>query len=149
MVTVSAMMVAALTAGATAIGKEFASASVKDGYAKLKALLAKRSAALGVLIDTVEEDPASEPEQAVLAKQLDRADLSEDGEVLEALQSLAKAVEDLRDSAAGAGAVIDFDTVSIAGSVDLKDISAQGGVFRAKSAEIGGDFRAEGITQKK
>ena len=149
MISVSAMMVAALTAGATAIGKEFASATVKDCYAALKSLLAKRSAALDVLIDTIEDDPTSEPEQAVLEKQLDRAKVSDDAELLEAMQALAQAVAELKDNQNDASAVIDFDTVAIAGSVNLKDITAQNGVFRAKSAEIGGDFHAEGLTQKK
>ena len=148
MLSFSGLIVAALSAGATAIGKELATTAVKDGYSKLKSLLAKRSATLDVLIDTVAEDPNSEPEQAVLAKKLDQAELDKDTDVHDALRSLAQAIEELKE-VDGSEALFDFETINVAGNFELKDITTDGSVFQAKTADIGGDFKAEGITQKK
>jgi hypothetical protein len=65
---ISTSVVAALAAGALAVGKEFATDAVKGSYAALKKFVLQRFSSAAPFVEAVEEDPQSADEQRVLAK---------------------------------------------------------------------------------
>ena len=71
---ITATIVAALLAGATAAAKDVATAAIKDAYAGLKRLIKDRYERAAPFVEAVEADPTAKPEQQVLAQQLSRAD---------------------------------------------------------------------------
>lgn len=148
MIGVGELVVTALSAGAAALGKGIATGAASDGYEALKALLVTRYTKLAAFVGAVEDDPASEPEQEVLCKKIAQSDAAGDAEVLQAAKGLMAALQELRD-APGAGAVLDFARLDVAGSVDLSDIeSTSGTALRAETAKIGGDLKLSGFRQK-
>jgi hypothetical protein len=145
---VSTLVVLALKAGATAIGKDVATLAVKDSYTALKSLLIRRVRSVDALVDAVEADPQSEQKHQLLAQQIDKSEATTDATVAEAAQQLIAAIADLQ-KVPKAAALFDFEELKVAGSVDLKEINATDTLIRAKRAEVGGDFKAAGINQKK
>jgi len=144
---VTVTIVVALAAGAAAAAKDVASSAIKDAYAGLRRLIVDRYARAVPFAEAVEEDPSSEPEQAVLAKQLSQAGASSDEELKSAAQTLLDAIEELREEPRVA-ALFDFVKLRAAKTFQLKDIEAFGTVLRADEATFEGDFIAEGVRQK-
>lgn len=144
---VTATIVVALAAGAAAAAKDVASSAIKDAYAGLRKLIVDRYARAVPFAEAVEEDPSSEPEQAVLAKQLEQAGASSDEGLKWAAETLLNALTELREDPRAA-ALFDFDKLQAAKTFQLKDIQAVGTVLRAREATFQGDFIAEGIRQK-
>ncbi len=143
---VTVTIVSALAAGAAAAAKDVATDAIKDAYTGLKRLITDRYERAAPFADAVETDPASKPEQTVLAKQLDQAGAAKDQELKAAAQALLGAVEALR-SDTRAAAMFDFGRLRAARNFELEDIEAAGTVLRADEADIGGDFKARGIRQ--
>lgn len=144
---VTVTIVVALAAGAAAAAKDVASSAIKDAYAGLRRLIVDRYARAVPFAEAVEEDPTSESEQAVLAKQLEKGGASSDEELKSAAQTLLDAIKELREDPRAA-ALFDFDKLEAAKTFQLKDIEAIGTVLRARHATFQGDFIAEGIRQK-
>jgi hypothetical protein len=144
---VTLTIVSALAAGAAAGATEVATSSIKDAYAGLKRLITDRYQRAAPFADAVEVDPSSEPEQKVLAKQLDQAGAAKDEALKAAAQALLDAVDELRTEPEAA-ALFDFGVLHRARNVELEDIEAVGTVFRAREATLDGDFKAKGIRQR-
>jgi hypothetical protein len=140
-------IVAALVAGATAATKQIATEAIKDVYQKLKRLVVEKSSDASDPIKAIEKNPDSSPERAALAKALNQTPSAQDAEVKATAQALLDAIDKLRSEPAAA-ALFDFDRLRVARNVQLSDIEALGTVFRAKDAEIAGDFIASNVHQK-
>lgn len=138
-------VVSALAAGATAVGKEFATAAIKDSYKALKAFVLKRFAGAEAFVQAVEDDPGSEPEQQVLAKKI--TGIGEAGEVKALVQTLISEIEAVRD-APGAAAVFDFDTLRAVRNFEIDGATFSGTLLRARDATFEGDFKATNIRQE-
>ena len=153
---ITVTIVSALAAGAAAAAKDVATDVIKDAYAGLKRLIIDRYQRAAPFADAVEADPASEPEQKVLGKQLDQAGAPEDDDLKAAAQALLKyatgqyseqsqallnELESLR-SEPRAAAMFDFDRLRAARNFEL-DIEGIGQVLRAGDATFEGDFKAK------
>jgi hypothetical protein len=144
---VTVTIVSAVAAGAAAGASEVATSAIKDAYTGLKRLIADDYRNVAPFVEAVEADPASKPEQAVLAKQLDQAGAAKDDELQAAAQALLDAVAELRTKP-DAAALFDFGVLHRARNVELEDIEALGTVFRAREATLEGDFKAKDIRHK-
>jgi hypothetical protein len=144
---ITVTIVSALAAGAAAVAKDVATSAIKDAYTGLKQLITDRYQRAAPFADAVEADPASKPEQTVLAKRLDQVGAARDDELKAAAQALLDAVAELRTNPEAA-ALFDFGVLHRARNVELEDIEALGTVFRAQEATLEGDFKAKGIRQK-
>jgi hypothetical protein len=144
---ITVTIVSAIAAGATAGASEVATSAIKDAYTGLKRLIVDGYRNVAPFVDAVEADPASKPEQTVLAKQLDQAGAAKDDELKAAAQVLLDAVDELR-AKPGATVLFDFGVLHRARNVELEDIEALGPIFRAREATLEGDFKAKGIRQK-
>jgi hypothetical protein len=144
---ITVTIVSAVAAGAAAGASEVATSAIKDAYAGLKRLIADGYRNVAPFVDAVEADPASKPEQTVLAKQLDQAGAAKDDGLKAAAQTLLDAIEKLRTKPEAA-ALFDFGVLHRARNVELQDIEALGTVFRAREATLEGDFKAKSIRQK-
>jgi hypothetical protein len=144
---VTATIITALVAGATAAAKDVATAAVKDAYAALKRVISDRYAKTGPFVDAVVADPTSQPEQQMLAKQLDQACVANDDDLKARAQQLLDAVEKLRHEPK-ASALFDFEGLLKARNFELEDIRTIGAVLRVKGdAVFAEDFKAKGIYQ--
>jgi len=144
---VTTTIIAAIVAGATAAAKDVATSAIKDAYAGLKRLIKDRYEKVAPFVEAVESDPASEPEQQVLAKKLDQTKAAADDDIKDYAQRLLKAVEGLREDPK-ATALFDFEVLRAAGNFELEDVDSVGTVLRAKQATFEKDFKAKGIHQK-
>jgi hypothetical protein len=143
---ITTTIVASLVAGAAAASKEVATTAIKDAYSWLKKLISERFAKAEPLVELVEADPTSEPEQQVLAKTLDAAGAGSDQDMKTAAEQLLDAIETLRGMPA-ADALFDFDRLRVARNLELDTIKSLGTVFRGRDVEVGGDFTAKNIRQ--
>jgi hypothetical protein len=88
---ITAALVAAISAGAAAAGKEAATQAVKDAYAALKAWL--HSHHPGVSIDQLEQQPESKARQLVITEDLERARASGDTELVRLARTLVEVIQ--------------------------------------------------------
>lgn len=145
--TVANMVAMAVTAGATAIGKEVASSAVKDAYTALKAFLTSRIKRADMLVEDIESNPSSDLEQQLLEKNVEQSEHANDPEIADLAKQLIAAVESLKTDPR-AQALFDFEKLRLAGDADFSDIETSGGVVRGDDVEIGGNLTAKGIRQK-
>jgi dihydroxyacetone kinase DhaKLM complex PTS-EIIA-like component DhaM len=144
---VTATIIAALVAGATAAAKDVATNAVKDAYSALKRLISDRYAKAGPFVDAVTAYPSSKPEQQVLAKQLENAGAAKDEDLKTGAQQLLDALQKLNQEPKAA-ALFDFGGLLKARNFELTDIEAIGPILRVKGdATFEGDFEASGIRQ--
>jgi hypothetical protein len=143
---VTVTIVSAFAAGAAAAAKDIATSAVRDAYAGLKRLIVDRYERAAPSAEDVEEAPVSQARHVVLAEKLDQAGASGDEELKAAAQALLAALEGLREEARAA-ALFDFDKLRAARNFQLKNIKTTGTVIKAREANFGGDFTAEGIDQ--
>jgi hypothetical protein len=143
---ITVTIVTALSSGAIAATKDVATSAVKDAYAALKKLIVDRYKKAGPFVEAVEADPASQPEQAVLANQLkgEPADLEEAKKLALALLASLRQLENNPH----AQAVLEFGKLRAAQSFELHDIEFSGTLLHADEAVIDGPFRASGLRQK-
>lgn len=104
----TATIVTALVVGAAAAAKDVASTAIKDAYAGLKRLISDRYQKAGPLVEAIEGNPSSRPEQQVLANQLDQQGASADADLKNLAGQLLAAIERLREEPQ-APALFDFD----------------------------------------
>jgi hypothetical protein len=137
----------AVAAGAAAGAANVATSAITDAYSGLRRLIVDRYERAAPFAEPVEENPTSQPEQKVLAKQLDQAGASRDEELKAAAQALLNGVEALR-SEQHAAALFDFDQLRLAKNLEFEDIETVGSIFRGQGVNIGGDFIVRKVRQK-
>ena len=148
---ITTTVVAAIVAGAVAGAKNVATSAISDAYAALKTLITKKyesaNPAVVAVEAAVEAKPDSNHERVALAGKLESLGAGRDAELNAMAQRLLNAIEELRGNER-AETLFDFDRVRIlTRGVELTDIEALGGVFRARDAEITDGFKATGIRQ--
>ena len=156
---ISAAIIAAVVAGATAGLTDTAKKAIGDAYEGFKGLLKQRFGGDSKVVQAVEQveaDPTSEGQKLVLHEQVTKAKADQDREIVEAARCLQKLVD-----ASGAGAVASCeravaigqaDDVAIGGgrvvkpyfggSVTSSPITVAGGDITATTGVSGGDLRA-------
>ena len=142
---VTATIITALVGGATAIGNGFATEAIKDGYKKLKELIGRVYLRAPPFVEAVEADPASKPEQQVLAKQLSPA--IDDPDLTAAAAELIKHIQNLENEPR-AKAFINFNTLRLAGNFELSDVEVFDRLLDVNEAVIDKDFRITNIRQR-
>ncbi len=140
-------LVAALSAGAVAAGKDLGSTAVKDAYTALKTFISDRYKNAGAAVEALEEDPESDLEQQVLEKRLVKDNAAQDADLAKLTKSLLAALTEMKDNPQ-AQALFDFGKLEAAGSFEIDDIETSGAVLKAESATFTGDFKATNIRQK-
>ena len=83
---ITTAIVSSLSAGAAFVGKEAATEGIKDAYAGLKAWIQHHYS--GVSVEQLEKQPASKACQEVVAEDLERDNVFEDGELVNLAQTL-------------------------------------------------------------
>jgi disulfide oxidoreductase YuzD len=137
--TILTGIVAAVVAGATAKAQDLGSDLVKDTYEGLKALIVRKLKGKTGAVQSVEDEPESEPAQANLAIAISKTDAIEDPQVKQLAERLRQALA-AQDGDHGQGAG-DIDISSITagidanirgliarGSIRIRDIKAEGTV---------------------
>jgi len=132
MVEFLASIVGALAAGALAKAGEVGGRAVTDAYDALCAVIV-RKLGKGGAVQSVEDEPRSEPAQAALAEALTKAGLGADAELARQAETLRTA---LAGAAAAGGADIEVGNITAKVNVLVEDLVASG---RIKL----GDVRAE------
>jgi hypothetical protein len=113
MIEFLASIVGALTAGALAKAGDVGGRAVADAYDALHALIVSKLGKGGA-VQSVEDEPRSEPAQAALAEALTKAGLAADPELARHAEALRAAI----DGAAGAGGA-DIEVGDIFGKVNV------------------------------
>jgi len=132
MVEFLASIVGALAAGALAKAGDVGGRAVTDAYDALCAVIV-RKLGKGGAVQSVEDEPRSEPAQAALAEALTKAGLGADAELAQQAEALRTA---LAGAAAAGGADIEVGHITAKVNVLVADLVASG---RIKL----GDVRAE------
>jgi hypothetical protein len=126
------LVVTAIALGASAGLKDTATQAVKDAYAGLKTLLAKRS----VDVSAVERKPDSDAQKAALAETLGDVEGAVDDALLAAARAVTEAVADHEpDAAASIG--VDLQGVRAA-FLRVASVDATGAGVRVQDADFSG-----------
>jgi hypothetical protein len=142
MMEILAAVVAVLSAGAAAAGKEAGGQLVKTAYEKLKGYIGdrtKRKAAVAAL----EEAPESASLQAAVVEALKAADAAHDAELARLSAELTQALTSL-DASQAAAIGVDIGRLK-AHNATFSGITASGTGVSIKELEAGGDVRFENI----
>jgi hypothetical protein len=134
MIEILTVVVGALAAGALAKVGDIGGRAVSDGYDALRALIVHKLGRGGA-VQSVEDEPRSEPAQAALAEALTRAGLAADPELAQRAQALRATLEGVTGTGEAAIEVGDvFGKVNVlvsnlvaAGHIKLGDIRADTG----------------------
>lgn len=132
-------VVAAITAGLTAAGKDIATSAVQDAYAALKNLIFSGYRAATSDLEKYEKEPQSQEYAKDLVKILNELNAGKDDRMRVAADALLSAVK--RD----VPALIDADTITALKSFLIEDIEYAGPLLRAKSISTKGEFRISGV----
>ena len=139
MIEFLASIVGALTAGALAKAGDVGGRAVADAYDALRALIVHKLGKSGA-VQSVEDEPRSEPAQAALAEALTKAGLAADSELARHAEALRAAI----DGAAGAGgAAIEVGNIFGKANVLVNNLVATG---RIKLGDIRADTGDATIT---
>jgi hypothetical protein len=146
METILASIVAALAAGAIAQAKKIGGQAIADAYEGLKKLVVGKLGKGGA-VQSVEDEPESEPAQAALAEAIAKRGLAEDQE----LAGMAKELQAKLAAATGGEGSGDIDVGNIRGKVNaiverlaatgrikIGDVTAEFGDARVSDLSAGG-----------
>lgn len=126
------LVVDTVVLGASAALKDVASQAVKDAYAGLKSLLARRK----VDVSGVEAKPESSLQREALKETLSDAPGVVDDEVLAAARAVAEAVA---EHAPDAAAVVGVDLRRVkAGFVEIRKVESSGTGVRGEDLDVAG-----------
>jgi len=103
-------ILSALVAGAAAKAKDVASKAVSDAYNGLKSLLIRKLGKSGA-VQSVEDEPDSDPASAALAEALARQGLAEDAELAALAGSVKQSLAEAKAAAVPGAADIEIETV--------------------------------------
>ncbi len=134
-------IVTALALGAAAAAKDVASQAIKDAYAGLKQLIARRYPK--VSLKQLERAPGSKSRRGVVEEDLQAANAAQDGE----LAALARELADLiQQHAPGTAAAIGVDLKDVeAANLRLADIVAAGTGVMVEKSRFSGDIEIRGV----
>ena len=136
MIEFLASIVAAVAAGALAKAGDVGGRAVTDAYDGLRAVIV-RKLGKGGAVQSVEDEPRSEPAQAALAEALSKAGLGADAEVAQQAEALRTA---LAGAAAAGGASIEVGNITARVNVLVEDLVASGriklGDVRADTGDV-------------
>ncbi|AWK87005.1 hypothetical protein [Azospirillum thermophilum] len=138
--------VAAITAGALAVGNGAASAAGKDAYEKVKGLIAGRFAKVSPAVTLLEAQPQAEAARISLAASLEESQAQRDEAFRDAVGHLLEALLTLRDRPAAAP-LFDFDRLQAAKRFEIRDVTALGTVIKARKAVFDDEVVISGIRQ--
>jgi hypothetical protein len=146
MIEFLASIVGALTAGALAKAGDVGGRAVADAYDALRALVV-RKLGKGGAVQSVEDEPRSEPAQAALAEALTKAGLATDPELAQHAKALHAAIEGAAGTGGAAIEVGDiFGKVNVlvnnlvaTGRIKLGDIRADTGDVTLTNLTAGAD----------
>jgi hypothetical protein len=131
-----ATLLAAVVAGSAAALQSTVGDVVKDGYAALKSILAKRFSRVD--LTAVERDPMAPEARRAAEQQLRESGASADAELLSQAKALLEEMARNKPDLAG---VIGVDLKGIkAGTIRIDDIIAAGAGVRVRDAVAAGDF---------
>jgi len=136
------LLLTAIVSGAAAALEPTAGKAVKDAYEGLKHLIKKKWG--GISLETVEQNPKSEPRREVLKEDLENAKAAHDEEVLAKAQELIRAVKEHAPQAAQA-AGITIAELDAAGSVNIKGLVATGGHVAVTKIKSGQDINIDNV----
>ncbi|MGV9679113.1 hypothetical protein ACWDSJ_27845 [Nocardia sp. NPDC003482] len=136
---VTAVVVSAIAAGAVAGAGDTAAQAVKDAYAGLKALIARRYG--GVDVSGVERKPESRSKQDSLAEDLADAGAAGDPELGSAAVAVLEAVQQHAPQA-----VIGVDVAGlVSAALTITDVASTGDGVRVRDSRIEGATEIRGI----
>ena len=131
-----ATLLSAVVAGSAAALQGTVGDVVKDGYAALKSIIAKRFSKVD--LTTVERDPKAPDARREVERQLRESGAPADTELLSQAKALLEEVARNRPDLA---AVVGVDLKGIkAGTIRIDDIISAGAGVRVKDAVAAGDF---------
>lgn len=141
-------IVMALATGAAAGTATAAESAVKDAYAAVRGLLARRFPSVG--LDVLERDPGSPARQDVVKEDLASSGAASDEEVLAHVERLLEAIAKNASPASHGTQAVDLNQVRAAQLV-IKSVTAEGadaGAFAAHDVAVGGTFWVEDIVAR-
>jgi hypothetical protein len=140
---ITTAIVTALSTGAAFVGKETATAAVKDAYGSFKAWIQRHYT--GVSIDQLEQQPASKALQDVVGEDLERVNASEDPEIVRRARELVDLIEKEGPDAARAVG-IDIRTLQNA-KTEFEEVVARKGATGVKIDTVtGGELKFGKVT---
>jgi len=121
-------IVAALVAGAVAKAKDVGSKALSDAYEGLKAIVIRKLGKRGA-VQSIEDEPESEPARATLIEALAKKDLQpEEAELKDLVARLEQAISNARAAAMPGAGEIDIETVRGKVNAMVENLSATGGI---------------------
>lgn len=137
------LLLTAIVSGAAAALEPTAKSAVKDAYEGLKHLIRKKWG--GISLETVEQNPKSEPRREVLKEDLEKARVAHDEEVLAKAQELIRAVKEHAPQAAQAAGISIAD-LEAGGSVNIRNLLARGAGISVQGVKArDGSINIEGL----
>jgi hypothetical protein len=118
-------ILSAVLAGAAAKSKDLASQAVLDAYNSLKSLLIRKLGKSGA-IQSVEDEPDSEPASAALAEALAKQGLAKDSELATLAEEMKQALAEAKAAAVPGAADIDIEMVRGRMSATVERLVASG-----------------------
>jgi hypothetical protein len=131
-------ILSALVAGAVAKAKDVASKAVSDGYNGLKSLLVRKLGKSGA-VQSVEDEPDSEPASAALAEALAKQGLAKDAELAALAESVKQALAQAKAAGVPGAADIEIETVRGRMNATVERLVATGRIKLGPVIAEGGD----------
>jgi hypothetical protein len=140
-------VVSALVAGATAKAKDVASQAVADAYDGLKNLIV-RKLGKGGAVQSVEDDPESEPARSTLVEALAKkeTDLQTDSQLKELVDRLERELAGAKAAGIQGTADIDIDIVRGHVNATVENLVAAGRIKLVSVVAAEGDATVKGLT---
>ena len=138
------MIITALVAGATAKLKDVASQAVAESYEGLKCLIL-RKLGKGGAVQSVEDDPQSEPARATLAEALAGKSLQHDAELQESAGRLHRTISDAEAAGEQGAGDIDIETVHGHVNATVEKLVAAGRIRRGPVVADTGDAKVSDL----
>jgi hypothetical protein len=135
-------IIGALVAGAIAKASDVGGKAITEAYDGLKSLIV-RKLGMGGVVQSVEDEPESEPAQARLAEAMAKAGVANDA----ALAGMAKDLEEQLAAATAARPGADIDVGNIKGKVNaiVQNLVATGRIKLGDVTAETGDARVENL----
>jgi hypothetical protein len=138
-------IISALIAGAMAKAKDVASKAVSDSYDALKALLIRKLGKSGA-VQSVEDEPDSEPAGATLTEALSNKGLAEDAELAKLAESVKQALTEAKATAVPGAADIEIEKVQGRMNATVERLVASGRIRLGPVIAEGGDAAVRDLT---